>query len=160
MDPHSLSSFLINYNGFKLIGLSTFNCVAWGNPAHFKFFSVFSVLFGRREQNKALMAKRRVFTVSWLTSSVSMQLKPSLYGNPDVGLQWDNIYSVDSFSSFSHPSLRLETVSAAVRMRARADELPQQGNTGFLSWQINAEFVQRVTRGLSVTMTRDHYGEV
>lgn len=36
----------------------------------------------------------------------------ALDGKPDVGMKWDNIYSAVSFSSFGHPSLRLERVSA------------------------------------------------
>lgn len=43
-------------------------------------------------------------------------------GKPDVGMKWDNIYSV-SFSSFGHPSLRLETVRAAERTGNKDDEL-------------------------------------
>lgn len=44
--------------------------------------------------------------------------KPAFYGKPDVGMKWDNIYSVVSFSSFDHSSLRLETVRPVVHMSA------------------------------------------
>lgn len=51
--------------------------------------------------------------------------KPALRGGLDVGVKWDNIYFVVSFSSVPHQSLRLETVKAAVCMKDSDDEIEQ-----------------------------------
>lgn len=59
--------------------------------------------------------------------------QPAFYGKPDVRVKWDNIYSVVSFSSFGHPSLRLETVRAVVRMRNRGDEVREGGKEVFFT---------------------------
>lgn len=80
--------------------------------------------------------------------------QPAFYGKPDVGVKWENIYSVVSFSSFSHPSLRLETVRAVVHMRKRDDEVRGEVEGEFSLPTDNHSTVAQRVRSHVTTMSR------